>query len=80
MRKIVVEVPNSEDKSELLQAAEGEVSAFDNWYRLVEKQQALSRYERSLVKTYVVALISGRFLSTLEVAETEESEVSRSEP
>lgn len=50
------------DKNEKLKSADAEIDAFERWFR-GEGAEPLARFERAILKTFLVARASGKFKS-----------------
>ncbi len=51
-------------KQEKLKSADAEIDAFDEWFR-GEGASPLARFEKAILKTFLVARASGKFRSPL---------------
>ena len=53
------------DKQEKLKSADAEIDAFEAWFR-GEGAEPLARFERAILKTFLVAKSAGKFRSPLD--------------
>ena len=57
------------DKQEKLKSADAEIDAFEEWFR-GEGAEPLARFERAILKTFLVAKSTGKFRSPLVQSES----------
>ena len=50
------------DKKQVLEAADAEIAAFEQWFR-GEGAEPLARFETAILKTFLVARATGKFKS-----------------